>query len=504
LKNTLSISSVIVRSWFNQASKAVGGRAVLTFLCGFVALVALVFGYLVTKEFIYPTFGSFSADMTAVVILTGLILTTVSVMVSMLLSVFLMLSPSQTALDNLLSTMPVRPNQRVMGYFLPLVVTTTLTTAVLFSPVFVSLLYDTNLSALETAWVTLALTSHLLYVVLLNLVLYLVAFTILTRTLAADQSFSRVSAALLMSAFSLTTFAIALWKTDFFGGVAPLHHLNAHVAMISGAVRDEASSPVFYLATAASAIAVVLLLWTILNRISLLSAPFEKPQKRAWLRRLPFGRRSLLVYLSQETKQAVRHPENFVFAAFFALLSSGLVLSSFLTGFDLDRYVVGLPLIIWFSCALFAHNSYGRTLPAHWLVRIVPSRRSVWLAAKLISNCVFCGSLAALLFLVYSPASDQTTVLSFLTTLPFGVMLVLALTLAGVVLPYSEKYPFSTALSALLASIVGLPLSYALQRLFLILPEKLTGLAALLVAAGFVLLIYRVDKWRTNVNGDAG
>lgn len=504
MTNTLSVSSIIVRSWSNQASKAVGGRAILAFLCGFVALVALVFGYLVTKEFIYPTFGAFSADKAAVVVLTGLILTNVSVMVSMMLSVFLMLSPSQTALDNLLSTMPVRTNQRVMGYFLPLVVTTTMTIAVMFSPVFVSLLYGTNLSALGTVWATFALASHLLYVVLLNLVFYLVTFTILTRVVAADQTFSRMAAALLMSASSLVTFAIALWKTDYFRGVAPLHHLNAHTVMIRGAIGSKVPSPIFYIATAAFAVAILLLLWMFLVRISMLSAPFEKPRKQVWLRRLPFGSYSLLVFLSQETKQAVRHPENFLFAAFFALLSSGLVLSSFLADFEFDRYVVGLPLIIWLSCSLFAHNSYGRTLPAHWLVQSVPSKRSVWLAAKLVSNCAFCGSLAALLFLVYSPVSEQTTVYAFLTTLPYGLMLVLALTLAGVVLPYSESYPFSTALSALFVSIAALPLSYALQRLFSVVPERLTSIVALLVAAVFVLLIYCVDRWRTSSDGDAG
>ncbi len=504
MRNILSISSVVVRSWSNQASKAVGGRSVLALICGFVAIIAVVFGYFVTKDFVYPTFSSFSADETAVVTLIGLVLTNISVVVSMLLSIFLMLSPSQTALDNLLSTMPVRPNQRVMGYFLPLIVTTVLTMAVLFSPVIVSLLYDTNLSLFGTLWVTFAFASHMLYVVLLNLALYLISLTILTRILAADQSFSRITATLVMSSLSLATFVIALWRTDFLRAVLPLHHLNAHIVMIRGVIGDGAPPPMFYPATAVSAIAVVLFLWVLLNRISLLSAPLERPQKRGWLRSLPFGHHGLSVFWSQETKQTVRHPENFLFAGFFVLLSSGSVLSSFLAGFEFDRYVVGLPLIIWFLCSLFAHNSYGRTLPAHWLVQVVPRRRSVWLAAKLASNCVYCGSLAALLFLVYSFVSDQTTAASFLTTLQYGMLLALGLTLAGVVLPYSERYPFSSAFSALFGTILGLPLSYAFQRLFSIVPEKLIGIMVLMVAAVLVLLIYCVDKWRTSIDGNTG
>lgn len=504
MRNISAISSVIVRSWSNQASKAVGGRSVLALICGSLALVAVVFGYFLTTEFIYPTFSAFSADRRALVTLIGLLLTNVSIVVSMLLSIFLMLSPSQTALDNLLSTMPVRPNQRALGYFLPLIVITVLTITVLFSPVFVSLLYDANPSVLEALWVAFALASHLLYVVLLNLTLYLISLTILLRTLAADQSFSRITATLVMSTSSLATFAIALWRTDFFRAVAPTHHLNAHVVMIRGVVGDEAPSPLFYPAAAVCAASVVLLLWVLLNRISLLSAPLERPGKPGWLKSLPFGRHSLSAFFSQEIKQAVRHPENFLFAGFFVLLSSGLVLSSFLAGFEFDRYVLGVPLMIWFLCSLFAHNSYGRTLPAHWLVQVVPRKRSVWLAAKLASNCVYCGSLAALLFVIYSFASDQTTVASFLSSLPYGLLLVLGLTLAGVVLPYSERYPFSSAFSALIGAILGLPLSYAFGRLLSIVPEELVSATVLVLAAVLVMLIYFVDRWRMGLDGTSG
>lgn len=504
MRNISAISSVVVRSWSNQASKAVGGRWVLALLCGFLALVAIVFGYFVTREFIYPTFSSFSADERAVVTLMGLLLTNVSIVVAMLLSIFLMLSPSQTALDNLLSTRPVRPNQRVMGYFLPLIAITVLTTTVLFSPVFVSLLYDANLSFAGALWVAFTLTSHLLYVVLLNLALYLISLTVLMRTLAADRSFSRVTATLVMSTTSLATFAIALWRTDFFRAVAPTHHLNAHVVMLRRVIEDEAPSPLFYVAAAVCAVAAALLLWVLLNRISLLSAPLERPAKPGWLGSLPFGRHSLSVFFAQEIKQAVRHPENFLFTGFFVLLSSGLVLSSFLAGFELDRYVLGVPLMIWLLCSLFAHNSYGRTLPAHWLVQVVPRRRSVWLAAKLASNCVYCGSLAALLFVVYSFASDQTTAASFLTSLPYGLLLVLGLTLAGVALPYSERYPFSSAFSALFGAILGLPLSYAFARLLSIVPGKLVSATVLMLAAVLVLLIYYLDRWRTSIDGNIG
>ncbi|HSL00824.1 MAG TPA: hypothetical protein VK869_10840 [Rubrobacteraceae bacterium] len=504
MRNTSAISSVIVRSWSNQAARAVGGRSVLALLCGLLALVAVVFGYFATREFIYPTFSSFSANESAVAILMGLLLTNVSVAVSMLLSGFLILSPSQTALDNLLSTMPVRPNQRVMGYYLPLVIVTVLTTTVLFSPVFVSLLYDANLSLFGALWVAFGLASHLLYVVVLNLAVYLISLTLLTRTLAADQSFSRLTATLVMSASSLATFAIALWRTDFFRAVAPTHHLNVHVVMLRGVIEDGVRPPLFYPAAAVCAVAVVLLLWVLLNRISLLSAPLERPAKPRWLESLPFGRHGLSVYGSQEIKQAVRHPENYLFAAFFVLLSSGLVLSSSLAGFDLDRHVPEVPLIIWFSCSLFAHNSYGRTLPAHWLVQVAPRRRSVWLVAKLAANCVYCGALAALLFVVYSFASDQTTAASFLRSLPFGLLLVLGLTLAGVVLPYSERYPFSSAFSALFGAILGLPLSYVLGRLLSIVPGELAGAAVLTLAAVVVLLIYCADRWKTIVDGSGG
>jgi hypothetical protein len=504
LRDTLSISSVVARCWFNQASKAVGGRSVLALLCGSLAVVAAVFGYFATREFIYPMLSSFSADESSVTTLIGLVLTNISVVVSMLLSIFLVLSPSQTALDNLLSTMPVRPNARVMGYFLPLILVTMLATVVMFSPVLVSLLYDAGLSALEVLWVIFAIASHLVYVVVLNLVLYLGALTLLIRTLTADHSFSRVTATLAMSSASLITFAITLWRTDLSRGAVPVHHLNAHGVMVGSVIGDRTPSPLFYSASAASAIGVTLLLSFLLYRVSLHGAPLERPRKPAWLKSLPFGRYSLTVFSSAEIKQAVRHPENYLFAGFFVLLSSGVVLSSLVTGFEFDRYVVGLPLIIWVLCSLFAHNSYGRTLPAHWLVQVTPRRRSAWLAAKLASNCAYCGSLAALLFVIYSLASDQTTLKSFLATLPYGLLFILGLTLAGVVLPYSERYPFSSAFSVLFGTVLGLPLSYASGRLFSVVPERAIGAAVLTLAAVLVILIYCADRWREGLDGNAG
>lgn len=500
MRDTSSISRAVVGCWLNQASKAVGGRSVLALSCGSLALFAAVFGYFATKELIYPAFSSFSRDTAAVTAVVMLALMNVSVMVSMLLSVFLVLSPSQTALDNLLATMPVRQSARVMGYFLPLIIVTMLATAVMFSPVLISLLYDAGLSTFGVAWVTFAFASHLAYVVLLNLGVYLVTLTLLVRTLAAEQSLSRLASALAMSSMSLATLAATLWAMDLSRGAVPVNHLNAHGLMISGVTGDRSPAPLFYPASAACAVGAALVLWVFLHQISLLGTPPEKPRKPAWLGSLPFGRYSPTVFLSAEIKQSVRHPENSLFAGFFVLLSGGVVLASLVAGFELDRFALGLPLIIWVLCSLFAHNSYGRTLPAHWLVQVVPRRRTVWLAAKIVSNCAYCGALAALLFAVCSPASDQCTPETFVDTLPYGALLVLGLTLAGVVLPYSERYPFSSAFSALFGTVLALPLSYASGRLFSVVPNEAVGAAALALAAALVVLIYCADGWRVSGN----
>jgi hypothetical protein len=76
------------------------------------------------------------------------------------------------------------------------------------------------------------------------------------------------------------------------------------------------------------------------------------------------------------------------------------------------------------------------------------------------------------------------------------VLLILALTLLGTVLPYSEEYPFSSAFSALFGVFAGVPLSYVLQKATSSIPRDLMSLA-LAAAIGILLLaICSADSWR--------
>jgi hypothetical protein len=277
--------------------------------------------------------------------------------------------------------------------------------------------------------------------------------------------------------------------------------MNVHVLLLQGLTAG--THPAFYPVATVVTVSGTLLLWVLLDRVSLLSAPTERPARRAWFRRLPFGRHGLTVFLSRELKEAARHSENAVFSQLFIVLSLALVAFSAVAGVRLDRYAIELPLLIWLLCSIFAMNSYGRTLPSHWLLGVLPRKRSAWLAAKVLSNCAYSGSLAALLFLIYSPVSEQTTVAAYLVTAPYGVLFVLGLTFAGTLLPYSEEYPFSSAFSALFVALFGMPLSYAFQKLVLVVPEELFGATVFVCAVVLALLIYVVDVWRANSDDNA-
>ena len=494
----------MLRSWHNQMVRLVGGRAVLSALCALTCLFALVFGYFATREFVYPMLSSFPGGRSGAAVLMGLIFTNVSVMASVLLGVFLILSPPQTALDNILATRPVRRNERILGYLLPLISVTLLILAVIYAPVFLSFAYGNGFSFFESLWVIFAATTHALYVVLLDLVLYLLVLAFLLRTLAAGYSLSQAVAASSVVVVSLASFLVTFSRADFSAGGFLLHPMNVHVLLIQGPTSGSVISPpaFFPLATLVT-VSGTLLVWMLLDRVALLSVPTERPTKRAWLRRLPFGRRSLPVFLSRELKEAARHSENVVFSQLFVFVSLALVAFSAVAGVTLDRYAVGLPLLIWLLCSLFAMNSYGRTLPSLWLLGVLPRRRSAWLAAKVLSNCVFSGLLAALLFLIYATVSEQTSVATFLDTAPYGLLFVLGITLSGTLLPYSEEYPFASAFSALFVTVVGVPLGYAFQKLVLVVPEALLGATVFACAAALVLLIYLVDSWRAGSDDNA-
>ena len=498
MKHIFSISNVIVRSWRNQLARLVGGNPVVLVLCGVFAVALLALWCLGVREFVLPLFGSFSADTNVFVAVNSLLLTNISLVAALFLGTFLMLSPSRTALDNLLAVTPTSQGHRTVGYLLPLVGIAMTAITVLYAPVVFSLVYGSStLSTIEALSIAYLYAGHGLYVVLLDLISYLLVFVVVQRVFVAGHTLSQLVSVLATVSIALATMVMSLRVIDPLEGNFSLHYLNVYVLFI----EDLASSPqgrglAFHLTVLAVPVMAASVLWLLLCLVSRLTLSVERPHKRAWLRRLPFGRFGLVTFFSQELKQAVRHTENQLFAGFFLLLSASAVAAAILGGAEIGAHVVGLPLIVWVMSALFSHNSYGRTQSHHWLVSVSPRRRVTWLAAKVLANLAYSGGLAAALFFMLSFAGGGTSLPAYVATLPYGVLLTLALTLLGTVLPYSEEYPFSSAFSALFGVFTGVPLSYVLQKSTSIIPQDLMGIA---MAAGIGILalaIYSADTWR--------
>jgi hypothetical protein len=498
LRHTFSISSVIVRSWRNQLAKAVGNNPVVLVLCGVSAVVLMVLWWLTVKEFILPLFGGFSADTGLFVAVSSLLLTNISLVASLFLGIFLMLSPPRTALDNLLAVTPTSPSQRTIGYLLPLVCVATTTITVLYAPVVFSLVYtNAALSGTGAFLVAYLYAGHGLYAVLLDLNLYLLVCAAVRRVFAGGHALSQLVSVLFTVTTALATTVLSLRATDPLEGTFPLHYLNAYAIFVEDLASNQAGRGfLFYLAVVGVPAIAASLLWLLLCLISRLTLSVERPHKRPWLLRLPFGRFGFLAFFSQELKLAVRHTENQLFAGFFLVLSVGAVAAAVLGGTRIGAHVVGLPLLVWVMSALFSHNSYGRTRSHHWLASASPRRRFTWLVAKVSANLAYSGGLAAALFFVLSLAGGGTSLSAYATTLPYGVLLTLALTLLGTVLPYSEEYPFSSAFSALFGVFAGVPLSYLLQKSAGIVPQGLMGFALAGASGILVLAIFSADSWR--------
>jgi hypothetical protein len=296
---------------------------------------------------------------------------------------------------------------------------------------------------------------------------------------------------------ALATTVLSLRAIDPQEGNFSSHYLNVYVIFIEDLVSSSQERGfVFYLMALVVPAVAASLLWLMLCLVSRLTLSVERPHKCAWLRRLPFVQFGLMAFFSQELKQAVRHTENQLFAGFFLLLSAIALAATILAGAEIDAHLVGLPLIVWVMSALFSHNSYGRTQSHHWLATVSPRRRLTWLTAKVLANLAYSGGLAAALFFVLSFAGGGTSLSAYFATLPYGVLLTLALTLLGTVLPYSEEYPFSSAFSALFGVFAGVPLSYALQKSASILPRDLMSFALMAAICVMVLAIFSADSWR--------
>lgn len=495
----------MILSWRNQMSKLVGGRKVLLFLGCLVSLFAAIFGYFATREFVYPMLTSLPKDEATSARLAGLLFSNISVVASSLLSIFLLLSPSQTALDNLLSARPVKRDERTLGYLLPLIAVTLVMVTICFSPILVPILYGGSFPLLGALWFVLVAVSHVLYITLTSLILQLLVLGVLLRAFAASYALSQVIAASAVILVSFTNFVLNLKALSSSPAEAPLvHPFDLHVFLLRSSLFGEGGAQfVRCLLTAVVVVAGNLLLWLVLTQVSRLVAPVGRPPRLAWLKVLPIGRRGFFLFLFQELKQAARHPESLVFAQLFVFLSALLVAFSWIGDVDLDNYAINLPLLIWLLCSLFSHDSYGRTTPSHWLFRVVPRRRYVWLSAKIASNCLLSGALSAILFLIYSPVSSQVTVFSYVQTAVFGALFTVAVTLAGTILPYSEEHPFSAAASALLVTVTGVPLGYAFQKLIYAVPENFVTAFNLSFTLALASLVYLVDEWRYRSDVDA-
>jgi hypothetical protein len=304
-----------------------------------------------------------------------------------------------------------------------------------------------------------------LYAVLLDLNLHLLVATLVQRVFAGGHTLSQLVSVLATVTTALATTVLSLRAIDPLEGNYSLHYLNVYALFIEDlASGPQGRSAAFYLTVLAVPATVASLLWVLLCLVSRLTLSAERPHKRPWLRRLPFGRFGLLALFVQELKLAVRHTENQLFAGFFLLLAAIALAATLFGGTGIGARVVGLPLIVWVMSALFSHNSYGRTRSQRWIPLVSPRRRLTWLAAKMLANFTYSGGLAAALFFVLWLAGGQTSLSAYVATLPYGVLLILALTLLGTVLPYSEEYPFSSAFSALFGVFAGVPLSYVLQK----------------------------------------
>lgn len=497
MKKSLIISEILITSWRNQLGKLTAGNPVIIATLWLFVLISCISLFLINKEFVYPLFSELSTDPKGLLIVFTLFLANISLVISALLAFFIMISPTQTYLDHYLAMMPVNRGQKMMGYYFPLIAITTGLAALLYLPMAFPFILRGSISFTAGALIVAGVLFHILMMVLFHLIVYILLYILLERFFWISPFFGKITASSFMVLGSVVTFFATFQSLQPERVDMPINHSNALILILRDPLQGKLGVGEL-LWMVAVLFGIVFLTW-LLYWLTGFSQSVHQVNKYVWLKHWPFGNHPFTVYFAQELKQTVRQSENVIFALFFVLVSISVVILVRGTEIKLDALFMALvPLLVWFAASLFAQNSYGRTQPTHWLRQVVPVPRIVWLLSKMAANFTFTTFVAILLFVVLSFGSDHLPFLSFLRHTVDGLFLTLLFTWIGVVFPYSEEYPYSSAVSTILLMVILLPVYYGMQKLLLIAPRELIPYMGLTGCLLMMYLIYQTDHWRSS------
>jgi len=488
------ISRLVLTIWRNVIWEALSRSRELAVLAAFGAIACALAVEFMIVEVASPLANAIHTNLGAQgqADLTRLTFDEIALAAALIVTLLSGLAPNLSALDRNLAAMPIRPSERYIGYLVPTLVISLAALVLLFAPV------AWVISAAEPGpvWVGTVFGLQILVVILVTTFLQLFVTVTLTRVFGLSEVLSRMLAAVCVGISYLT-----VMLSDISVTIRSLRTPLSALGLISIALDPTQQTATRWFVLLAGVAGVVLMAAGILWLATLLVRS-EGAAMRPLFPSFIEGGRGTGNLLVTAARLASRHPENRVTILLYFGLA--VLLAGFLASQGIAGQWSGLAILLAAAgAASLGLNAYGRTRPMRWIVVVAPLRRRTWLAVNATGAVFVSAAAAVLLTLPFVLASPGTADPSALVPAALGIFV---LTFAwmhgiGVVVPYSEEVPLSSALVSLAALVLGLPLLYLLSKIGLMDGSIRSVLLVVAMATASALVVSWVDGARLKTTG---
>ncbi|WP_173918183.1 hypothetical protein [Halobacillus sp. Marseille-Q1614] len=488
MKKSFMISKVIYLTWKNKYKNWVDAYPALKIGVPLTAAVLFCFLIVLAYQGIYPFIQSYGLDDYRMIpVLLAALFINLSLFAGLLLTIFLLISPERNTLEINLHWMPVSGFQRKIGYYIPLVLIVLTLLSVLYIPVLLAIGLGISLTPAQLVLLLFSMWLQILFVLLSTLILIEVYSFIFGYVLNLPYSrlFSLGLALLSLLGYFALNFKITMLQTLY-------ENMSFNFLYIS-LVNVFSSIPGLYESRPLEIAAVnglVLLLLALFLLTVFLPARLVEARGFALFKWLPFVKSPFASVIVKEVKENLRNRENLFYYILLFIFASLLLV--FTNPVSYSGIII---LLIFLLSSTQSFNSFGREREQFRYYLTLPYKLDYWIFGKLIGTLLFNLVLAGVLFLLFSIKVDFT-VMSYFENMYIGILVSIALFLAGVILPYSPEQPYSTAFAAVIGSFLAIPMLYLMSKVMNVIPSDYYSISALGTCCVLLAVLKFILTWR--------
>jgi len=468
--------------------KLTGGRVWPLVIAGLLLASAFVVLWVSSAALLSDSVGVAPAVLAP--LLLGSLADNAALVLTLLMTLLLVLSPSSESLSRLMAMSPITARDAFVGLLLPGGAATLVMAAGLFGgPVLVVVSAGWR-GAGDRVWVSVVVLASLLYLLVVTAVAMLAAERLVGAVFAVPVRLARLSGSMLVMAAAIASSLAQLRRLtseDLPSGpvVSPFNW------PLAGADLAGAASRFGWLALIVSVVALVGLLGFAVSSRGPVSGEVSA---RGPLRRFAARHPAVTHTLAwSSAMRFVREPEVMahlaLYFAGFASLAAACLFRPLGPAGSMAMSVA------WLLAPGLALLSYGFVARSRWVTDVSPiSDRAVMLSGDLTVGAV-CVVAGAVLMALASVAARQVTGREVLAATAFGLSMLVTMRVAGVLVPYDRQVPLSALFPGAVALVLGVAVFFLLTKLPGGAPAGLAAVAVL-AAAGHEVNVRRHRRLR--------